>query len=77
MGEALENWYRIARLASWGSLVDVRKVFPATDAVGDFTVFNIKGNSYRLITQIYYSNDTILVRKILTHAEYDKERWSK
>jgi hypothetical protein len=36
---------------------------------------NIKGNAYRLISKIYYPNKTVLVRAVLTHAEYDKRIW--
>ena len=45
------------------------------DPVGDKTVFNIRGNRYRLITKIDYSAGTVQVREILTHAEYDKGEW--
>jgi len=76
LGSALDVWYRIALKASWGSLVDVRKVFPSADAVEDYTVFNIKGNSYRLITVMRYPK-TLFIRGVLTHAEYDKGRWKK
>jgi len=31
----------------------------------------------RLITEIYYEDQTLLIRHILTHAEYDKEDWKK
>ena len=37
--------------------MDVRVVFPAADAVEKFTVFNIKGNAYRLITEINYGQE--------------------
>jgi len=76
LGAALDVWYRIARKASWASLVDVRKVFPSADGVGDYTVFNIKGNSYRLVTAIRYPK-TLFIRDVVTHAEYDKGRWNK
>ncbi|MBC1224728.1 type II toxin-antitoxin system HigB family toxin [Nostoc sp. UCD121] len=39
------------------------------------TVFNIKGNKYRLIVDIRYSSQTIFIKYVLTHPEYDKERW--
>jgi mRNA interferase HigB len=47
--------------------------------VGDrvYTVFNILGKSYRLLTEIYYEDQTILVRHVLTHAAYDKGDWKK
>ncbi|CBN56591.1 MULTISPECIES: type II toxin-antitoxin system HigB family toxin [Kamptonema] len=35
-------------------------------------VFNIKGNSYRLIVAIRYDLSIIFIRFIGTHAEYDK-----
>ena len=76
LGTALDVWYRIAYRASWKSLADVRQVFPSADGVGKYTVFNIKGNSYRLITVIFYPK-TLFIREVLTHTEYDKGSWNK
>jgi len=45
--------------------------------VGRYTVFNIKGNSFRLIAEINYSSGRVFVRDVLTHAEYDNEKWKK
>jgi mRNA interferase HigB len=72
---ALENWYKIASTGIWYNLVEVQTVFPKAEAVGNFTVFNIKGNSYRLITSIDYQKRLIYIKYVLTHAEYDKEQW--
>jgi mRNA-degrading endonuclease HigB of HigAB toxin-antitoxin module len=41
------------------------------------TGFNIGGNDFRLITELFYNDRTVLVRHVLTHAEYDKEDWKK
>jgi HigB_toxin, RelE-like toxic component of a toxin-antitoxin system len=49
--------------------------FRASEAVGNFTVFNIKGNKYRLIVSIDYERQLIYIKYIFTHAEYDKENW--
>ena len=72
----LDVWYRIAKKAGWRSLADVKRVFPAADAVGRFTIFNIKGNAYRLIAEINYRTQKIFLRHVLTHAEYSKGNWS-
>jgi mRNA interferase HigB len=73
--KALDAWYRVAKTAKWMRLLDVQQIYPAAEAVGRFTVFNIRGNHYRLITVIHYPSQTIFVRAGLTHAEYDKDRW--
>lgn len=57
------------------NLIDLRKTFPSADKVGNYTVFNIGGNNDRLITLIYYPRQLVQVKDVLTHAEYDKEKW--
>lgn len=71
----LDAWYRVAKRAEWKNLMEVRRVFPAADPVDEFTVFNIKGNSYRLVTEINYQTGRIFLRHVLTHAEYSKGGW--
>lgn len=71
----LDDWYRIAKTATWRSINDVRQVFPHADPVGNFTVFNVKGNRYRLIVAIDYQRSIIFIKYVLTHAEYSKENW--
>ena len=57
--------------------MEVRRELPTGDAVKEFTVFNIKGNAYRLITEINYRTGRIFVRHVLTHAEYSKGAWKR
>jgi mRNA interferase HigB len=73
--DALYQWYRIASKAQWQNLIDVQRTYKTAEAVGNFTVFNIKGNNYRLITDIIYSHQRIYLKYILTHAEYNKGDW--
>jgi len=55
----------------------LRKLFPSADIVGNLVVFNIGGNKYRLIAAIHFNRQKLYIRDVLTHAEYDKERWKK
>lgn len=72
---SLKLWYTLAKRAAWKNLADVKQTFPHADQVGRLTVFNIGGNKYRLIVRIEYARQAVYVRHILTHAEYNKERW--
>ena len=73
----LDAWFRIAKKASWKNLADVRKTFSSADAVGKWTVFNIKGNEFQLITEINYAGSRVYLRHVLTHAEYDRQGWKR
>ncbi len=72
----LNAWYRVTKKSEWRSLEDVRRIFPSADAVGKYVVFNIKGNTFRLIAEINFKTGRIYVRHVLTHAEYDKGGWN-
>lgn len=75
--EALKAWYKAAGRARWANLPEVRREFPHADPVGRFTVFNVKGNHYRLIAEINYRSQILFVRHVLTHEEYDRGRWKQ
>lgn len=68
-------WYDRIVQSSCQNFAQLRQLFPSADIVGNFTVFNIGGNNYRLITYIDYPAQIIFIRAILTHADYDKENW--
>jgi mRNA interferase HigB len=77
----LESWYRTAKKAKWKNLEEIRQTYSHADgvSVGErvYTLFNISGNSFRLVTEIFYDDQTILIRDVLTHAGYDKGNWKK
>ena len=74
---ALQVWLDAAKAARWNSLEDIRQTFPATDLVGPLAIFNIKGNSYRLIVRMMFSKQKIFIKEFLTHAEYSVVEYSK
>ena len=71
----LRTWLKITEKAAWKNFTDVRQVFASADGVGVYTVFNIKGNTYRLVTAIHYNWQKVFIREVFIHAEYD--RWSR
>lgn len=70
---ALEDWYSKTEDAEWDCFMDIKETFNSVDYVGnDRYVFNIKGNSFRLIAIILFIPKRVYIRFIGTHAEYTK-----
>ena len=70
---ALEAWLAEANDAIWKTPADVKARYQQASLIhGNRVVFNIKGNSYRLIVKINYSYGIIEIRFIGTHAEYNR-----
>ena len=74
---ALAHWYQLMKHNNFASFAELRAVFPAADQVGKLTVFNIGGNKARLVAAIHYNRRRISIRAVLTHQEYDQNRWKE
>ena len=74
---ALLHRYRTLKPATVGSFAELRALFPSADQVGKLTVFNIGGNTARLITAIHYNRQKVYIRAVLTHEEYDQGKWKE
>jgi mRNA interferase HigB len=69
----LKTWYETARTSNWKTPNDVKKTYASASILRDNrVVFNIKGNSFRLIVRFNYKRQWAFIRFIGTHAEYDK-----
>ncbi len=75
--EPLSSWYKLVKQANWENLAETKADFSHADLVGVCTIFNISSNKYRLITKIYYPNKKVLIRFVLTHAEYNYNKTYK
>lgn len=73
----LRAWLKAAEQSEWKTPADVQRMFSGVDIVGRYTVFDIKGNSYRLIAAIHYNRRKVYVRAVLTHEGYDRNRWKE
>ena len=75
-GEAkgpLEAWYMEVKHATWKTPTDVKARYPKASVVGGHrVVFKICHNKYRLVVLVKYAFETVYVRFIGTHDEYDR-----
>ncbi|MCL2328991.1 MAG: type II toxin-antitoxin system HigB family toxin [Bacteroidetes bacterium] len=70
---ALDEWYIKTEQSQWNCFADVKQTFNSVDNVGGKRyVFNIRGNSYRIIALILFGPKIVYIRFIGTHSEYDK-----
>ena len=74
-GEAnapLQAWRKIVQTGTFANYADLKRAFNATDKVGDFYVFDIGGNKYRVISAIHFNRQMLFIRHVFTHQEYDR-----
>jgi mRNA interferase HigB len=70
---SLRAWYHDAKVAEWKNSNDLKQQYKNASIVGEGrVVFNIKGNTYRLVVAIDYEFQVIFIRFIGTHNQYDK-----
>ena len=74
---ALDAWYRIVKQNEIPTFAKLKEIFPSADKVDNLTVFNIGGNKIRLIAAIHYNTQCLYIRHVLTHNEYNKEKWKE
>jgi mRNA interferase HigB len=73
--KSLANWEKVVRAAAWKNSEEMKRTFNSVDYDYPKTIFNIAGNNLRLIALIDYNKQLVQVAGVMTHAEYDKERW--
>ncbi len=73
MKAALDAWFHEVERANWRGPADIKKIYANASIVdADRVVFNIKGNSYRLVAAIDYPRRALFVKWLGPHKEYDK-----
>jgi len=69
---ALDSWFHEVVRAKWKSPADLHASYRNASIVGpERAVFNIKGNSYRLVVAVDDPRQAVFIKWIGTHADYD------
>lgn len=69
----LRSWYYETVNSDWNSPNDIKRRYSSASILHDNrVVFNIKGNTYRLVTKVNYDYGIVWIRFLGTHSEYDK-----
>jgi len=69
----LKTWYDTAMNANWKNPNDIKQTYANASILKENrVVFNIKGNSYRLIVKFNFEKQWAFIRFLGTHAAYDK-----
>jgi mRNA interferase HigB len=70
---ALQDWVSTVKKSNWTCFADIKKTYNSVDSIGSQRyVFNIKGNSYRLVVVIKFTIQFVYIRFIGTHEEYNR-----
>ncbi len=72
----LQVWSSVVKSSRWSCFADIKKNFNTVDAIGKQRyVFDIKGNTYRIVAVIKFTIGFVYIRFVGTHQEYDKIDW--
>ena len=69
---SLRAWYHDVKSSDWNNSNELKSQYKNASILGEGRiVFNIKGNSYRLVVSIDYEFKVLFIRFIGTHKQYD------
>ncbi|MBK2025366.1 type II toxin-antitoxin system HigB family toxin [Francisella philomiragia] len=69
----LSEWYYKMKHSNVSNIIELKEIFNSVDPAHGYTIFNVGGNNYRIITAIHYNFQRCYIRAIWTHAEYSKK----
>jgi mRNA interferase HigB len=70
---SLDAWFDEVRKARWRSVAEVKRSYATVSIVtAERIVFNIKGNSYRLVAAVDFEKHIVWIKWIGTHKDYDR-----
>jgi mRNA interferase HigB len=73
--DPLQAWRKLLESADIANYAGLRALMNSVDKAGDFFVFDVGGNKYRIVAAVHFNRGLLYVRHVFTHAQYD--RWSR
>ncbi len=55
----------------------MQRTFNSVDYDDRKTIFDVGGNNFRLIAFVDFGKQLVQIADVMTHTEYEKERWKK
>ena len=69
----IDAWWHEAKKANWQSWPEIKAQYGSASILkNNRIVFNLGGNKYRLVVRINFPTQTVFIRFVGTHKEYDK-----
>jgi len=70
---SFDAWFAEVRSARWRNTADVKRLYATASVVtAERVVFNILGNSYRLVVAVDFEKSIVWIKWIGTHRDYDR-----
>ena len=71
--QPLRAWYAETKKATWKTPAEIKAIYRSVSILPhNRVVFNIKGNDYRIVVVVEYTQGKLFIRFIGTHSEYDR-----
>ena len=69
----MRSWHDEVGRATWYTPADIKAQYGnASILKGRRVVFNIKGNTYRVVAAVAYNTGLVFIKFVGSHAEYDR-----
>ena len=69
----LKTWYETAMNSNWKTPNDVKQTYANASVLKEGRIiFNIKGNTYRLVAKFNFKKQWIFIRFIGNHFDYER-----
>lgn len=71
--QALQAWYISVKHANWQTPSDIKIVYQTASFLpNNRVVFNIRGNTYRVVVVVEYFHRSVYIRFVGTHSQYNR-----